>query len=55
MHILVTGGTGYIGSHACVALLAADHQVTILDNLSNSDSSVVERIKELAGGFSGVF
>ncbi|MQY52250.1 UDP-glucose 4-epimerase GalE [Rhodocyclus gracilis] len=55
MHILVTGGTGYIGSHTCVALLAAHHQVTILDNLSNSDSSVVERIKELAGVSPTVF
>ena len=42
--ILVTGGTGYIGSHTCVELLAAGHEVVILDNLSNSRRSVLERI-----------
>lgn len=47
--ILITGGTGFIGSHACVALLAAGHQVVILDNLSNSDVSVVDRIAAIAG------
>ena len=36
MHILVTGGAGYIGSHTCVAAYAAGHTITILDNLSNS-------------------
>lgn len=49
MHILVTGGTGYIGSHACVALLAAGHAVTALDNLSNSRRDVVDRIERIAG------
>ena len=47
--ILVTGGTGYIGSHTCVELLAAGHEVVILDNLSNSRSSVLERIARIAG------
>ena len=34
--ILVTGGTGFIGSHTCVALINAGYQVVIMDNLSNS-------------------
>ena len=49
MKIFVTGGTGYIGSHTCVELLAAGHEVVILDNLSNSRLSVVERIQRIAG------
>src|SRR3972149_6902078 len=47
--ILVTGGTGYIGSHAVVELMAAGHQVFILDNLCNSKASVLERIERIAG------
>ncbi|MEF8700534.1 MAG: UDP-glucose 4-epimerase GalE [Candidatus Accumulibacter sp. UW26] len=47
MNILVTGGTGYIGSHACVALLAAGHAVAVVDNLSNSRSEVIDRIEEI--------
>ena len=46
--ILVTGGTGYIGSHTCVELLAAGHEVVILDNLSNSRRSVLDRIERIA-------
>lgn len=46
--ILVTGGTGYIGSHIAVELLEAGYQVAILDDLSNSDVSVVERIEKIA-------
>lgn len=34
-NILVTGGAGYIGSHTCVELLTAGHDVVVLDNLSN--------------------
>jgi UDP-glucose 4-epimerase len=49
MHILVTGGTGYIGSHACVALLAARHEISVIDNLSNSQREVVDRIEQIAG------
>lgn len=49
MHILVTGGTGYIGSHACVTLMAAGHGVTIVDDLSNSKREVVDRIAQIAG------
>lgn len=45
--ILVTGGTGYIGSHTCVALTQAGHAVTILDNFSNSKPQVLERLESL--------
>ena len=47
--ILVTGGTGYIGSHACVELLAAGHAIHILDNFCNSRRSVPGRIERIAG------
>lgn len=47
--ILVTGGTGYIGSHASLVLHEAGHEVVLLDNLSNSDRSVLDRLKVLAG------
>lgn len=47
--ILVTGGTGYIGSHACVALIKAGYHIIILDNLSNSSSNVLKRLKRLVG------
>ena len=47
MLILVTGGAGYIGSHTCVSLLEAGHEVIIADNLSNSRAEVLDRIKEL--------
>lgn len=47
--ILVTGGTGYIGSHTVVELLAAGRQVLIVDNLSNSKASVIERIAQICG------
>ena len=47
--ILVTGGTGYIGSHACVSLIEAGHQPVILDNLTNSSAEVVNRIERITG------
>ncbi|MCW5623671.1 MAG: UDP-glucose 4-epimerase GalE [Burkholderiales bacterium] len=47
--ILVTGGAGYIGSHTCVALLAADFEVVILDDLSNSHEEAVRRVERIAG------
>lgn len=47
--ILVTGGTGYIGSHTCLALIANGHDVCILDNLSNSHIEVLSRIKQISG------
>jgi len=45
--VLVTGGLGYIGSHACVALAEAGYQPVIVDNLGNAKASVLERIREL--------
>ena len=51
--ILITGGTGYIGSHAAVELLAAGHDVFIVDNLSNSKASVLDRIGHIAGRSAG--
>jgi UDP-glucose 4-epimerase len=47
--ILVTGGTGYIGSHAVIALTAAGYNTIIADNLINSKASVLERITEITG------
>lgn len=47
--ILVTGGCGYIGSHACVALYEAGFQPVILDNLHNSSALVLSKIEELTG------
>lgn len=49
MHILVVGGTGYIGSHTVVELLNAGHTVTVLDNLSNSSLISLDRVAELTG------
>ncbi len=49
MKILVTGASGYIGSHACLELLKAGHAVTGFDNFSNSSPESIERVKELAG------
>lgn len=48
-HILVTGGAGYIGSHTAVELVAAGYDVTIVDNLSNSDPSAVEGVCRITG------
>jgi UDP-glucose 4-epimerase len=47
--ILVTGGTGYIGSHTAVELIAAGSNVFIIDNLCNSKASVIDRIERIAG------
>ena len=47
MNILVTGGAGYIGSHTCVALLEASHTVIVADNLCNSKSETIDKIKQI--------
>ncbi len=47
MHILVTGGTGFIGSHICSVFLKNNFSVTIFDSLLNSSISVVDRIKKI--------
>lgn len=49
MRVLVTGGAGYIGSHTCVELLNAGHEVIVVDNLCNSKISVLDRVKQIAG------
>jgi UDP-glucose 4-epimerase len=47
--ILVTGGTGYIGSHTSVELINDGFEVVLIDNLYNSEAEVVDRIKEITG------
>ncbi len=47
--ILVTGGAGYIGSHTCLELLKEGHDVVVVDNLSNSKETALNRVEELAG------
>ena len=49
MKILVAGGAGYIGSHTCVALIEAGHEVVIADNLCNSSGSVLADIAQITG------
>ncbi|MBR6563026.1 MAG: UDP-glucose 4-epimerase GalE [Clostridia bacterium] len=49
MSILVTGGTGYIGSHTCVEFIEKGKDVVILDNLSNSKAQVVDYIEQITG------
>ena len=47
MKILVTGGTGYIGSHTCVELIRKGHEVVIVDNLYNSSIDVIDKIQKI--------
>ena len=47
--LLITGGAGYIGSHACLVLLEAEHRLVVLDNFSNSSPESLQRVQELAG------
>jgi UDP-glucose 4-epimerase len=49
MRALVTGGAGYIGSHTCLELLQAGHEVTVLDNLSNSRQESLRRVQAITG------
>lgn len=49
MKVLVTGGAGYIGSHACVALLNAGYDVVVIDNLCNSSAESLSRVRALTG------
>lgn len=49
MKVLLTGGTGYIGSHTAVELITEGQEVVVLDNLSNSKADVVDRIEQITG------
>jgi UDP-glucose 4-epimerase len=49
MVVLVTGGAGYIGSHTCIELLSAGHQVIVVDNLCNSKETSLNRVKKITG------
>ncbi|MGN8026947.1 UDP-glucose 4-epimerase GalE [Microbacterium sp. 22242] len=49
MHVLVTGGAGFIGSHTAVALLERGHRVTIADDFQNSSPKVIDRIEQITG------
>ncbi|MBP8213905.1 MAG: UDP-glucose 4-epimerase GalE [Propionivibrio sp.] len=49
MHILVTGGTGFIGSHSCVVLIEAGHDVTVIDDLSNSSREALDSVEQITG------
>ena len=49
MRVLVTGGTGFIGSHTVVELINAGHEAVIVDNLYNSDIHVLDRIEKITG------
>jgi UDP-glucose 4-epimerase len=48
MNVLVTGGAGYIGSHTVIELLQEGKEVVIVDNFSNSDSRILDRIREIS-------
>lgn len=49
MNILVTGGAGFIGSHACVELLESGHHVVVIDNLYNSKKEALHRVEKITG------
>ena len=49
MKILLTGGTGYIGSHVATALISTGHAVVCFDNLANSDATVIDRLEAITG------
>ena len=48
MHILVTGGCGFIGSHTCLTLLKKGYFITIIDSNINSSSISIDKIEEIA-------
>ena len=54
MRVLITGGAGYIGSHALLAVLAAGHEAHVLDNFANADPEALERVRRLSNRDFGV-
>ena len=49
MKVFVTGGAGFIGSHTCVELLSAGHEVVVVDNLCNSSRESLRRVEKITG------
>ena len=49
MKVLVTGGAGYIGSHTCVELLNAGHEIVVVDNFANSKPEALDAIRKITG------
>jgi len=49
MKVLITGGAGYIGTHTCVELLEANHEVVVYDNFSNSHKEAIRRVEQITG------
>ena len=49
MKVLVTGGAGYIGSHTCVELLNAGHEIVVVDNFVNSKPAALDAVREITG------
>ena len=49
MSILVSGGTGYIGSHTCVELVQAGYDIIVVDNLVNSSEESLRRVEKIVG------
>lgn len=49
MNILLTGGTGFIGSHTAVELITRGHKAVLYDNLCNSDAAVVDALEKITG------
>ena len=47
--VFVTGGAGYIGSHTCLELLGAGHDVTVYDNFCNSQPEALDRVQSICG------
>ena len=45
MKVLVTGGAGYIGSHTCVELLEAGHEIFVVDNFCNGHKAALDRVQ----------